>query len=544
VEYPRLKLIQSRQNNLHYRVLTSALVLCLLAATVRAFPSTFLSQPRVPHRGDLTVAKVVENVRKAIRYDKIRKLKYGFVVEEIPSASNNSNGFVYTFGKAGRVRREGTGQNRNPFIFDGKDGWSIDQRTELAFPNSQSGGQKLLFPAWIRSGWWLDKNAPLSKSILAGESDEKTVALAMKFDEGGVGAKLFINRETWLPAKLVVEYAAGPYIWELSDYQESLGFLYPRQIKTNYRNSDSVYKVKSVAENSSDKRESFVGFNPPANTTFDNNAPAELKSAKGEGEGAHYFVRPLVDGKEVGPFNFDSGYFGLTIDARIADELGMPVVGTTRITGNDGNVQNATLRRGKTFQLGRLVIKEPIYMATDLSGRSATRGEKRAGVCGYPIFARSVVEFHQGGERISIYDPSTYRLPKGKWQELFYALHGPGVYARLEGDRRGFFLLDTGGSVTVFFFSPYIKEHGLLRGRRTSELVGEGSGGGTLKSLVGELQWFELAGHRFINPSVEFSIEGEGVEEGDISGVIGREFMKHFETIVFNFPAKRIAFIE
>jgi hypothetical protein len=155
-----------------------------------------------------------------------------------------------------------------------------------------------------------------------------------------------------------------------------------------------------------------------------------------------------------------------------------------------------------------------------------------------------VVEFGRGGERIAIYDPATYRLREGRWQELFYASHGPGVYARLEGDRRGLFMLDTGASVTVFFNSPYSKAQGLLRGRQTSELTGEGSGGGTLKTLVGRLQWFELAGHRFNNPSVEFSIEGEGVEEDDIAGIIGREFMKHFQTIVFNLPARRLAFVE
>ncbi|HYG82239.1 MAG TPA: aspartyl protease family protein, partial [Pyrinomonadaceae bacterium] len=410
-----------------HRITSSALVLCLSAATVTAFSPRRLPGPAVAVRDDLTAAKVVENVRRAVRYDKVRKLKYGFTAEEVPAAADNPNGFIYKFGRAGKVRREGTGQNRNPFVFDGKDGWSVDPRIGLAVPNSRSGREKLLFPAWVRSGWWLDKEAPLTMSILAGESDEKTVALSMKFNGGRVGAKLFVNRGTWLPARLVVEYAAGPYTLELSDYKESLGFLYPRRLKTNYRNSDSVFQVKSVVENSSESVDPFVGFRPPDDTTFDNTRPAQLKSAKGEGEGGHYFVRPVVDGKEVGPFHFDSGYFGLTIDARIADELGMPVLSTTRITGNDGNTQTATLRRGKTFQLGRLIIKDPIYLAMDLSGRSAPAGEKRAGVCGYPIFARAVVEFGRGGERIAIYDPATYRLPKGRWQELFYASHGPGV---------------------------------------------------------------------------------------------------------------------
>jgi hypothetical protein len=511
-----------------------------------SFSRTALPQPSSKRDvNNPAVAKLIDNVRRAVSYNNIRKLKYGFTVEEFPLEASNTNGFVYTFGNDGRLRREGTGQNRNPFVFDGKDGWSVDPRAEITVANSQSGREKLLFPTWIRSGWWLDKNAPLAMSILPNESDEKNIAIAMKFTGGLVGAKLFVNRATWLPSRLVVEYSAGPYTVELSDYQETLGFRYPRQIKTNYRNSDSFYKVKSVSANSADKRNLFAGFISPKDTNFDNGIPAEIaKIAKGEGEGGHYFVRPLIDGREVGPFHFDSGNPGMLIDAKIADELKMPILSSTQLTGNDGKIMTVTVRRGKTFQLGRLTINNPLYLASDLSDFSAPRREKRAGLVGYPLFARAVVEFGRGGERIALYDPASYKLPNGKWQELIYAAHTPAFYARLEGDHRGLFMLDTGASGTVFLYSKFTKEHGLLEGRKTSEMTGSGSGGGTLTSMTGQIEWFELAGYRFKNPTVEFSIEGEGVEQDGIQGIIGRDFMKQFQTIVFNFPQKKIAFIQ
>jgi len=41
-----------------------------------------------------------------------------------------------------------------------------------------------------------------------------------------------------------------------------------------------------------------------------------------------------------------------------------------------------TIRQGKTFQLGTVTFKNPIYLAMDLSDRNVPPGEKRAGVVG------------------------------------------------------------------------------------------------------------------------------------------------------------------
>jgi hypothetical protein len=58
--------------------------------------------------------------------------------------------------------------------------------------------------------------------------------------------------------------------------------------------------------------------------------------------------------------------------------------------------------------------------------------------------------------------------------------------------------------------------------------------------LTGTIEWFELAGARFRNPRAGFRIAGRSREGG--AGVVGREFLSPF-TIVFNYPARRIAFI-
>ena len=228
----------------------SVIIVALVSAMLfDASPVSALAQKSKSRvSDDLTVARLVRNVKKAVAYNKIKNLRRGFVVEETRAEPDKTGGFIFMFGVKGEIRRRSTSLNPNPFIFDGKYGWLMDAKTgQPTPPIDQRSREKLLFPLWIRSGWWLDQKAPLNISILPDESTDKQVALSIKFKEGLVNSKMFIDRATWLPARFVVEYESGPYTLELKDYQQELGFVYPHKIEINYRNATSTYKVKSIA---------------------------------------------------------------------------------------------------------------------------------------------------------------------------------------------------------------------------------------------------------------------------------------------------------
>lgn len=138
-----------------------------------------------------------------------------------------------------------------------------------------------------------------------------------------------------------------------------------------------------------------------------------------------------------------------------------------------------------------------------------------------------------------MYDPKTYKLGRGKWQELFYIDLTPAVVCRSEGNRTGLFQLDTGFTGAVTFYDKFTAEEKLLAGRKVKEETTAGAGG-RYKEFSGSIEWFELAGHRFSNPKAGFRVSGFSREGG--AGVVGREFLSVF-TVVFNYPEKRIAFI-
>jgi hypothetical protein len=489
-----------------------------------------------------TVQQVLANVRKAIGYDRLKGLKRGFMLEEY-SGDNVDNSTIMWFGTNGEYRQATKSADDRPLGYDGKFGWQID-RNGLPAPLPQRLREKLLIPAWVRGGWWLNERAPFVFSLLPSETNEKQVALSMKLEQGLVGAKILVDRAMWLPSALVVEYERGPYTLTLKDYTESdMGFRMPARTSINYRGKDTEYRMKSVTLMAKDVNAPFAVPALPADTTFDNSLPAELKVAQGvpfsDGSPGHFYVRPLVDGHDVGWFHFDTGADMTQIDTKLADELKLPILGKSQTRGADGRPQDVTIRQGKTFQLGRVTFKNPLFLATDMSGRNAPPGEKRAGYLGYPLFARVVMEVTGGGKTIALYDPKSYKLGGGKWQELSYIDMTPAVFCRLEGNRQGLFQLDTGTVGTVTFYEKYVKDEKLLEGRKVKEESNLGAGG-TYQELTGHIEWFELAGYKFKNPEASFRVAGLSREGG--AGVVGREFLSVFK-IVFDYPDRRIAFI-
>jgi hypothetical protein len=529
---------------LHRAHFRPSLTLSLAAAVACA--SVTASTAAAPQRADDAAARaVVARVRTAVGYAALkRRLQTGFAVEEADAANATAtrSAKVLVFGAAGRYHEESKPSDARPLGFDGTYGWQVD-RAGLAVPLPQRLCEKILIPAWVRGGWWLDDAAPLVFSILPAESNADHVTLALRAEHGLVDAKIVIDRTTWLPSALVVGYERGPYTVTFSDYRTTLGFRFPQAVVIRYRDSATEYRVASVAPIAPTQTASFAPPPLPPDTAFDDGAPADVKVAQGvpfsKDAPGHYYVRAVVDGKDAGWFHFDSGSDTMQIDAKVADALNMPVLGRTETRGADGRPQQVTIRQGKTFQLGRMTYRNPIFLASDMADKNAPPGERRAGIVGYPLFARAVVEVANGGKRIALYDSKRYVLARGRWQDLSFIDLTPAVVCRFEGDRHGLFQLDTGFVGSVTFYDKFIKDEKLLDGRQVKDDTDIGAGG-SYKLLTGKLAWFELAGRRFAEPTVGFRVEGLSREGG--AGVVGRELLSAV-TVVFDYPSRRIAFL-
>lgn len=495
----------------------------------------------------LTASPSAEGVRAAVRsavgYERLRSLGNGFEIVETDSAGRDT--VVYRFGLEGELMRLQGGEPSADLGFDGRFAWQVTARSQgVADPLSQRNREKLLTPLWVCGDWWLDERAPFDFATVDSLSDASRVALSLRAPGGLVGSTLFVDRATSLPAELVVEYERGPNRIVYGDWRSVLGFRVPFRVMATYAGSTSSRRVVAVRPLAEPARRAFAVPPLPPGITFDDAQPAALRVARAapyaDGTPGHVFVRPRVDGREVGWWNFDSGAEGMTIDAALADSLGLPVVGRTAVTGADGRRREATIRRARTFTLGRLTYRDPLLLAEDLSATTAPPGTKRGGVVGYPVFRRGVVEFAAGGDSVALYNPAMYSLlDRGRWAALSFIDLTPAACAGLEGGRRGLFQLDTGAGGTVSFYAAFVARENLLAGRDTQTVTSTGMGG-TFRTTEGHLEWFELAVRRWERPLVEFRTGGFSRESG--AGVIGREFLRAF-TVVFDYPHLRLALL-
>src|SRR5205085_6511754 len=76
----------------------------------------------------------------------------------------------------------------------------------------------------------------------------------------------------------------------------------------------------------------------------------------------HLFVRPEVNGKDVGWFALDTGSgVGMSVAPGVADRLGLPAVGRV-VRGGAGKPGPAAVRRGESFRLGAVTIAGSHYV--------------------------------------------------------------------------------------------------------------------------------------------------------------------------------------
>jgi len=163
--------------NLHvlsgWRIQRILVAVCLLLLFSHSQSSVFSQTTQNQGVNNQTTAKVLSNVRKAVNYNKLRKLKRGFVLEEVDAKSNGNqaNIKVLTFGSSGEFREDSIPLASRPFGFAGRFGWQLDG-AGFPTPVPQRLREKLLIPAWVRGGWWLEENAPFVFAVLPEETNK------------------------------------------------------------------------------------------------------------------------------------------------------------------------------------------------------------------------------------------------------------------------------------------------------------------------------------------------------------------------------------
>ncbi len=392
-------------------------------------------------------------------------------------------------------------------------------------------------PQWIHSGFWSTKDVPIQITLV--EETQESITLELNFVDSTLQCTLILDAQSMLPLRTISKKASGDFITEYSDYRIVAGVPIAHNISTSGGGVDGYVRVKESA--ASTPHAPFTMKPAVAtDTSFLADVPASIE-VKRTNTG-HILVHPIIDGKDTGWFIFDSGAGMTCIDPAVAEKLNLPKFGAVPVVGVGGSMKSG-FRQGSVFELGPMRVDKPIYLELDLSFLEPVFGVRVAGICGYDMFARATIELNLAESTIAIHDPNKYALTGGKWMDLHLDGRLPCIEASFEGDRSGLFKIDTGDAGTVNFYTHAVAELSLLKGRKTTTTM-TGGVGGMFPTQRGDLEWFEIGGHRFTPLPATFVTSDKGAFSGSsVLGSIGGTVLKPF-TLVFNYPHSKLALIK
>jgi hypothetical protein len=258
-------------------------------------------------------------------------------------------------------------------------------------------------------------------------------------------------------------------------------------------------------------------------------------------------VRASINGEELGWFMLVSGSAYSVIDSKFVP----------RTKGLSKQIETeipypcklpVTVYHAKSLTVGPLTIKNFDLVSFDLSGVSQDIDEEVVGMLGFSVFAKSVVKIEYGrdgnDDRVSIFSPNSFELSEGEWQPLGTVAFQPAMTGRVNRKHTAPFVIDTGYSGGVSFYSVFAANHDILEGRPTSEKPSY-TLCGVATELEGTVRVFEIGSNTYDELPVSILQPGSitDVAPGRIGGIVGRGMLVNYD-VVFDVQNQRIAFLE
>jgi hypothetical protein len=471
------------------------------------------------------------SVAKAVDVAKLADLRQDVLIQGSSRALGVDGSYGFRLGPGGKFVFDIKSALGQKIGFDGKDVWEVDRSGAtrvLAFSDADT---QLVQGALLSNAWLLKGAAVITPG------DNRTLNVKLKNSE--IDQVITLDEKTDLPKSMTYQSSAGKVEVLLENWTNTPAGKLP--MKVLWREGGVEQSVIGTTVQTAPPLAS--AYQVPVwlakDTTFDPALPNEVETKRLSS--GHMIVKAAINGKDAGWFIFDSGAEAMCVDKSVADELGLPKMGEVPAVGI-GGVEKVPFRTGTRFSVGPATIQDVHFLQLDLAQIGKMLKLKLGGIVGYDVFRRMIVEMDVKKPSISLFDPAKYTRAIPKWTPIKFDGGNIGMEASFEGNRTGWFRLDTGAGGTVSFHGPFVEKFKLLDGRKTVSIM-EGGVGGMQEAKRGQIAYFEMAGHRFDKPEATFSISKSGAfHDHWLIGNIGQNFIDPF-ILVFDYPQSRIAFL-
>ncbi|MBV9959262.1 MAG: retropepsin-like domain-containing protein [Acidobacteria bacterium] len=263
-------------------------------------------------------------------------------------------------------------------------------------------------------------------------------------------------------------------------------------------------------------------------------------------EGGHIFLRVRVGGSGPLLFGLDSGAEGTLISTEQATALKLKLEGETQAAGGGEGTVAFSASRNVRLGLAEAAVTLPEVGVVPLKIPSPIAGESVAGILGYDLISRFVVEIDYAAQVINLYEPAGYRY-RGRGEAIPIRMLDNNPYipvtVKLPGMApfRTMFVLDSGANTDLFFFAPFVKRHRLLSSQQeTTEASAVGLGGAS-RIRIGSATSVRVGRTLIPNPVVHFSQATRGDDASNIgAGFVGGKLLRRFSIVIFDQKRRRL----
>jgi predicted aspartyl protease len=374
---------------------------------------------------------------------------------------------------------------------------------------------------WVLSGYWRDPAAPIDRSDGGRRLQLAGGSFRFEVDEAadGVLALRTIN-------------APSPVTLEFRGARRLEGRWLPQQVVILGCGDLTELRLRSARRLSVDDGLFLAPPQRERGFRFHHDTPRELEVARADS--GHLFVRPSLNGEELGWFLFDSGAGISLLSRELIQRYRLTEVGRTRVSGIGGSIGARTVHRCEALRLGPLEMQSINVVSYDPERSQATRllGQPVVGVLGWDVLLRSAVELDLRDGRVWLHPSGDGAVPARFRHPLLLHWKVPWVKARYAPDGEGLFMLDTGaGSKGLFFPHDSVRRLDLLSRLDGESGVATGAGG-SVAVRHSTLDWVEVGDHTSRSVPVRLSLEEDW--EGDIHtlGILGGAVLQPFRVLI------------
>jgi predicted aspartyl protease len=262
------------------------------------------------------------------------------------------------------------------------------------------------------------------------------------------------------------------------------------------------------------------------------------------GGDGHLWVKPRVNGKDIGWFMLDTGKTGMSIDPDVARKLGLDPIGETELYGVGGTAKGELFRLA-SFDLGpfHAVDLDVENMPPMLMPTSSSLEERPVGVVGSYVLRDLVSVLDLANSRVSLFAPAAYRGSEVEWVPTRMRPDVPAVEVKVTG-KSTWLLLDTGMPGAISLFHPddaaKLKLAPVVGGPK---IMAMGSDGRALDLRMMTAATVEFAGETRKDVRITVPAEPMAPARPALQGLLGSKMLAG-RTIVIDGPRRRVGILK